>query len=256
MRTLEVIEASKREITERAKTVVLNVDDLRLAKWPESLRAQGKTVVTRRFGERRAPTCAWSSRLGAGPSSSTGRDLGTVDEVVGVQPTNLACALGAALALGVDARARCSRAFARLDAGREPAERRDRAVGRRGHRRHVQRQSRERVSPRSTLLRALELTGRRVVVTPGLVELGADSTWRTCDWANGWLPCRRRAGRRGPHERARARDAATRNGPRASTRATEAVAWVRATLRARRRRSLPQRPARPLPLRSDGGVAR
>ena len=31
-----------------------------------------------------------------------GADLGTVDEIVGVQPTNLACAIAAALALGVN----------------------------------------------------------------------------------------------------------------------------------------------------------
>jgi UDP-N-acetylmuramoyl-tripeptide--D-alanyl-D-alanine ligase len=171
MKTLDVIEASKREITERAHTVVLNVDDLRLAKWPESLRAQGKTVVTtgsvsegidvRVVLEARRWTI-WVE----------GENLGTVDEVVGVLATNLACALGAALALGVDR----SALLARVRAIEPVAHRLNVVTSDAGV---IVVDDSFNANPASSvaalnLLRTLELTGRRVVVTPGLVELGED----------------------------------------------------------------------------------
>jgi UDP-N-acetylmuramoyl-tripeptide--D-alanyl-D-alanine ligase len=46
MGSLDNIERAKFEITERATTVVVNIDDARLAAWVEPLRRSGKVVVT------------------------------------------------------------------------------------------------------------------------------------------------------------------------------------------------------------------
>ena len=171
MKSLDVIEAAKREITERAATIVLNVDDARLAQWPDSLRAAGKRVIAvgsmSAEAEVRVTLDAhrWSLIVG-------GVNLGGLDEIVGVQPTNLACALGAALALGISPSTMLERVrhvtpvanrlnVATADSGvvviddtfnANPAS--------------------ERVALKA--LSSLELTGRRVVVTPGLVELGGE----------------------------------------------------------------------------------
>ena len=102
MRSLDVIEAAKREITERASTVVLNLDDARLSSWVSDLRAQGKRVVTA------GSTMVDADVRVAGVAhrwtvSIDGDVIAERDEIVGVQPTNLACALAAAHELGVDA---------------------------------------------------------------------------------------------------------------------------------------------------------
>jgi UDP-N-acetylmuramoyl-tripeptide--D-alanyl-D-alanine ligase len=171
MKTLEAVEAAKREITERAATVVLNVDDARLATWVSPLRVQGKRVVT--TGSSSEGTDArvlveagrWTFVL-------NGVNVGSLDAVVGVQPTNLACALGAALALGVEATSLLERARGvapvanRLNVVTAPS-----GV--------VVIDDTFNANPASaqaaiTLLSSLELTGRRVVVTPGLVELGTE----------------------------------------------------------------------------------
>ncbi|HUY17091.1 MAG TPA: Mur ligase family protein [Acidimicrobiales bacterium] len=171
MKTLEVVEESKREITERASTVVLNVDDARLATWVEPLRAQGKRVVT---------AGSSSDGVDARVLVEAGRwtvvldgvNVGSLDAVVGVQPTNLACAMGAALAVGVEATSLIERARGvapvanRLNVVTAPS----------GVVVIDDTFNANPVSARAalSLLSSLELTGRRVVVTPGLVELGAE----------------------------------------------------------------------------------
>lgn len=171
MKTLDVVEAAKREITERATTVVLNVDDSRLAKWPELLRAAGKRVI--RVGS----TCAeaevqvtldahrWTLMV-------EGVNLGMLDEVVGVQPTNLACALGAALALGVNS----AELLARVRGVTPVANRLNVVTAESGVVVIDDTFNANPASARAALkvLSSLDLTGRRVVVTPGLVELGAE----------------------------------------------------------------------------------
>ncbi len=169
MKTLDVIEAAKREITVRASTVVLNVDDSRLARWPDSLHAAGKTVVRAGSTSDQADV-----RVVAAARRWTiladGDELGALDEIVGVQPTNLACAIGSALALGV---------------AKESVLERVRRVTPAPHRLNVVTSDAGVVviddsynaNPASSqvalkTLSALELSGRRVVVTPGLVELG------------------------------------------------------------------------------------
>jgi len=169
MKSLDVVEAAKREITERATTVVLNVDDPRLANWPESLRAEGKRVIT-----------VGSMNTGADLHVVSeahrwtliveGTNVGTIDEIVGVQPTNVACALGAAMALGVEG----SDLPGRLARLRPVANRLNVVTAESGV---VVIDDTFNANPASVVaalkvLSSLDLSGRRVVVTPGLVELG------------------------------------------------------------------------------------
>jgi UDP-N-acetylmuramoyl-tripeptide--D-alanyl-D-alanine ligase len=171
MKTLEVVEDAKREITERASTVVLNIDDPRLVRWPTSLRAEGKRVITAGSLNEGATVRVveeshrWTLII-------EGVNVGTIDAVVGVQPTNLACALGAALALDVDATSLLERArhvapvANRLNVVTAPS-----GV--------VVIDDTFNANPASAqaaldVLASLDLSGRRVLVTPGLVELGVE----------------------------------------------------------------------------------
>jgi UDP-N-acetylmuramoyl-tripeptide--D-alanyl-D-alanine ligase len=171
MKTLDVVEAAKREITELAKTVVLNVDDPRLARWPDSLRATGKRVITAGSTSAEAEVRVtleahrWTVIVG-------GVNLGSLDEVVGVQSTNLACALAAALALDVSPSELLERAR-RVSpvANRLNVVTADSGV--------VIIDDTFNANPASAkaalkVLSSLELSGRRVVVSPGLVELGEE----------------------------------------------------------------------------------
>jgi UDP-N-acetylmuramoyl-tripeptide--D-alanyl-D-alanine ligase len=170
MGTLEVIEAAKREITERAATVVLNVDDGRLARWPDSLRAAGKRVIT--AGSLAATDVRVAPAAGEWSIVLDGQERVRVAAIVGVQPTNLACALGAARALGVDDDT-LVRGLGRV----EPvANRLQVATAPSGV---VVIDDTFNANPASALaaldaLSALAVPGRRVVVTPGLVELGRE----------------------------------------------------------------------------------
>jgi UDP-N-acetylmuramoyl-tripeptide--D-alanyl-D-alanine ligase len=169
MKSLDVVEAAKHEITERAATVVLNVDDTRLSTWPESLVAEGKRVISAGSTNVEAEVRV-ASEARRWTLIVEGTNLGTIDEIVGVQPTNLACALGAAMALGVDAKD----LFGRLDRLKSVANRLNVATAESGV---VVIDDTFNANPASVVvalkvLASLELSGRRVVVTPGLVELG------------------------------------------------------------------------------------
>ncbi len=171
MKTLDTVDAAKKEITERASVVVLNVDDLRLAAWVTPLSGDGKRVLSasslREDVDVRVAREArrWSVYV-------DGTNLGSVDEIIGVQPTNLACAIAASLALGVDP----SSVVSRLGGVRAVANRLN----------VVQAESGVLViddtfnaNPTSAVaalkvLSSLDISGRRVVVTPGLVELGRE----------------------------------------------------------------------------------
>ncbi len=172
MGSLDVIDRAKFEITGRAATVVLNVDDERLARWVERLEGAGKRVVT-------AGSRGGDVEVRVAVSDGTwilevdGRELARTGALSGVQPTNLACALGAARALGVPV---------------EVLARRWTEV------RAVENRSRVATAPSGVvviddtfnanpasataalvLLSTLGTTGRRVVVTPGMVELGVEA---------------------------------------------------------------------------------
>jgi UDP-N-acetylmuramoyl-tripeptide--D-alanyl-D-alanine ligase len=171
MKSLDVIDAAKHEITERASTVILNLDDPRLGAWVKELRAAGKRVVT--AGSRMVDA---DVRVATeGPRwivSVAGDPVADLDEILGVQPTNLACAMAAARELGVDV----ATIVAHLGNVAPVANRLNVATSPAGI---VVVDDTFNANPASALaalttLASLEVTGRRVVVTPGLVELGAE----------------------------------------------------------------------------------
>ncbi len=170
MKSLDVIDAAKFEVTERARTVVVNVDDLRLERWPERLASNGQRVRTAGSATESASVRV-SVEDGRWCVIVDGDVLGTLDAVTGVQPTNLACAIGAALELDVPVEelmervARVTSVENRLQVVTAPS-----GV--------VVVDDTFNANPASALaalqtLTSLMLEGRRVVVTPGLIELGA-----------------------------------------------------------------------------------
>jgi UDP-N-acetylmuramoyl-tripeptide--D-alanyl-D-alanine ligase len=148
MKSEENILAAKSEICVNAPVVVLNVDDHRLVKLADELEAQGKDV-------RRATA-----------SSVQGLKLPT-----GVSPTNAACALEVARALGVGE----EEAFERLASLPEVDHRRAEQVSPNGV---VVIDDTYNSNPAGCRVALAMLcasgspTGRKVVVTPGMVELG------------------------------------------------------------------------------------
>jgi UDP-N-acetylmuramoyl-tripeptide--D-alanyl-D-alanine ligase len=171
MKTLDTIDAAKHEITERASVVVVNVDDPRLDAWVTPLRDEGKRVLTassRREGvDVRVAREAhrWSLHI-------EGANLGSLDEIVGVQPTNLACAIAAALVLGVAP----ASVLSRLGGVSAVVNRLSVAEAASGV---LVIDDTFNANPTSAVaaldvLSALTITGRHVVVTPGLVELGRE----------------------------------------------------------------------------------
>lgn len=171
MKSLDVIEQAKHEITERATTVVVNVDDVRLARWPETLLFEGKRVRTAGSTNEEA-----SVRVAVAGArwvvSVDGRDVVTLDPVLAVQPTNLACAIAAAIELGVgtDELERCVNRVSAV------ANRANVVTAPSGV---VVVDDTFNANPASAasalaVLMSMPLTGRRVVVTPGLIELGRE----------------------------------------------------------------------------------
>jgi UDP-N-acetylmuramoyl-tripeptide--D-alanyl-D-alanine ligase len=171
MKNLDVIAAAKHEITERASTVVLNVDDARLGSWVRDLRAQGKRVVT--AGSQMVDSdVRVASVAHRWTISIDGATIADLEEIVGVQPTNLACAIAAARELGLEGPA----IAARLKEVQPTANRLNVATSPAGI---VVVDDTYNANPASAIaavntLASLEITGRRLVVTPGLVELGVD----------------------------------------------------------------------------------
>lgn len=226
MGSLDVIEGAKREITERASTVVVNVDDPRLAKWPESLRAQGKRVLTAgstNDADARVivESTGWTITL-------EGATIYSGAEIIGVQPTNLACAIAAAVALGVSGDqivrglAHVAPVANRLNVATAPS-----GV--------VVIDDTFNANPASAraalkVLSSLELLGRRVVVTPGLVELGREQyaenlrLGRLVEALSGELVIIGRTN-------ALALAAGSSTMPQRFDTRDDAVAWVRSTLR-------------------------
>ncbi len=171
MKSMDVIEQAKFEITERANTVIVNVDDSRLAQWPERLVFEGKRVRT--AGSRSESA---SVRVIAQPAQwqilVDGRVLVEIAPLSGVQPTNLACAVAAALEVGVAEEQLIAR-VGRVSAVTNRANVLTASSG------VVVIDDTFNANPASAasalqVLSSLDLSGRRVVVTPGLIELGTD----------------------------------------------------------------------------------
>jgi UDP-N-acetylmuramoyl-tripeptide--D-alanyl-D-alanine ligase len=171
MKRLEVIEGAKFEITEQAKVVIVNVDDLVLARWPQRLREAGKRVRTAGSLNESASVRV----IVEGPNWTVKVDdtvIGIGPGIVGVQPTNLACALAVALELGVAAGQLLDR-VRRVHA----VENRSNVVTAASGVEVIDDTFNANPASAASALKVLAnmpLTGRRVVVTPGLVELGRE----------------------------------------------------------------------------------
>ncbi len=171
MKSLDVIEQAKFEITERARTVVVNIDDERLARWPERLINAGKRV--RSVGSASLDASVRVSETGGEWKVYVdGAVVATAVSVAGVQATNLACAIGAALELDVT----IEEIARRLDHVTAVANRSNVVRAPSGV---LVIDDTFNANPASAaaalrLLASLPIEGRRVVVTPGLIELGED----------------------------------------------------------------------------------
>ncbi len=108
MKSLDRITEAKAEIAERARTVVLNADDSRLAALAERLASDGKIVIRVSSEDGHADARAdVKLRPRAHGSSEVevivhGRSLGTVPLPTSAHPANVAAAFGAAVAIGAD----------------------------------------------------------------------------------------------------------------------------------------------------------
>jgi UDP-N-acetylmuramoyl-tripeptide--D-alanyl-D-alanine ligase len=171
-KTEEAILTAKTEITEAAHTVILNVDDARLAALADRLEAEGVKAVVRCSAIDTAADVCVQAVAGVGATVYVaGVAAGTaIDLPASVQPTNLACALAVAFALGVPPEAAVSR-IASLPSVPNRLTSTQAASG-------VwviddtfnSNPSGSRVALRELASHAA--AGRRVVVTPGMVELG------------------------------------------------------------------------------------
>jgi UDP-N-acetylmuramoyl-tripeptide--D-alanyl-D-alanine ligase len=171
MKSLDVIDQAKFEVTEKAAVVVLNIDDVRLSRWVERLLQSAKRVRT--CGSLVADASVRVEVAVPGWSIIVdGTTLGTTPAVAGVQPTNLACAIGCALELGLG----IDQVMARVARVGTVANRSNVATAASGV---VVIDDTFNANPASAaaalkLLSSLKLTGRLVVVTPGLIELGPE----------------------------------------------------------------------------------
>lgn len=167
MKSLDVIERAKFEITERSRVVIVNIDDPRLARWPA------------RLGDRRVRTAGSSATSadvrvvlegGLWHAVVDGEDVATMEPVVGVQATNVACAIAASLEVG----ALASELSRRLRFVHAVANRATVATAASGVVVVDDTFNANPASARAALevLERVAHGGRQVVVTPGLIELG------------------------------------------------------------------------------------
>ena len=167
--TEDAIVEAKSEILEPAAAVVLVVDDPRLAALAERCGSEGKKVWRVSASDGDADVCVSPSGSGL---RVTVRGEAVVEVAVDARPTNVACAVAVALELGVDATVLAER-LAGLPVAPHRLEPAPTASGRclvlddtynsnpAGARAALE--SLERLAPGAE---------RRVVVTPGMVELG------------------------------------------------------------------------------------
>lgn len=171
MKRMDVIESAKFEITERANVVIVNVDDLVLARWSQRLASSGTRVRT--AGSTNESASVRVIVDGANWTISVdGVVIGLGPAIVGVQPTNLACALAVVLELGVAPTELLDR-VRRVSA----VENRSNVVTAVSGVEVIDDTFNANPASAASALKVLTnmaLSGRRVVVTPGLVELGRE----------------------------------------------------------------------------------
>jgi len=226
MKSLDVIDAAKFEITERASVVVLNVDDERLRRWVDRLEASGKRVV-------RAGSTSTDAQVRVARDGAQWRiEVDGVEPfhhptIMGVQPSNIACAIATAIELG----AVPGEVLGRLDAVTSVANRANVVAAPSGV---LVIDDTFNANPASAaaaleVLVGLDVTGRRVLVTPGMVELGRDQYGQN-------LALARRANALGielivvGRTNALALSVGYDRPPRRFDRREQAVAWVRESL--------------------------
>jgi UDP-N-acetylmuramoyl-tripeptide--D-alanyl-D-alanine ligase len=171
--SIDAIVRAKSEIFERARVAVVNVDDPRLATVADELAARGLRVW--RCGTRAQP--GLDVAVVPFPDGQRGRLVvdGSEHPVRvgdGTHPSNLACAAAVARELDVPV----DRIVARLDRLAVPAHRLEVRTSDRGV---IVIDDTFNANPDGArhaldLLARVDATGRRVVVTPGMVELGAE----------------------------------------------------------------------------------
>ncbi|MGO8859758.1 MAG: Mur ligase family protein [Acidimicrobiales bacterium] len=228
-KTEEAIVAAKAEITETAHTVVLNVDDARLASLADRLEGAGSRSVVRCSAVDRSADVCVEARDGSISIYAAGRAIGSeIALASAVRPTNLACALAVAWRLGVPHEAAISRI-----AGLPAVPNRltsDRATS--GVWVIDDTYNANPAGTRAALaaLAALPVDGRRVVVTPGMVELGP----RQREENEAFAAAVSEAGADlvivGHTNRRALRSGSSAGEPVLVATREEAVAWVRATL--------------------------
>lgn len=168
MGSLDNIERAKREITTRASTVVLNGDDPRLRGWVEPLREQGKTVLT--AGTTAANDLFILADDDRWVVNYLGESAAVVPAIRSIHASNVACALTAGVAAGVP----LTEMVARISDLTPVANRAVVATAPSGVMVIDDTFNANPISAQASLdtLMALPISGRRVVVTPGLVEMG------------------------------------------------------------------------------------
>lgn len=167
MGSIEQIDKAKREITERAPVVILNVDEPRLEQWVKSLVAENKKVIT--AGTSKADVVIAESQ-GQWTLIVRGESIGTVRAPQSLQATNVACAVAAAIELGSTPQL----LLERIGQLQVIANRANVITAPSGV---VVIDDTFNANPASAsasllLLDSLGNSGRKVVVTPGLIELG------------------------------------------------------------------------------------
>jgi UDP-N-acetylmuramoyl-tripeptide--D-alanyl-D-alanine ligase len=171
--SVDAIVRAKSEIFERAPVAVVNVDDPRLAAVADGLAARGMTVW--RCGTQEQP--GLDVVVVPSPDGATARLVvdGSEHPVPvgnGTHPSNLACAVAVARELDLS----LDRIVARLDRLAVPAHRLEVRTSDRGVTVIDDTFNANPDGPRHALdlLARVDASGRRVVVTPGMVELGAE----------------------------------------------------------------------------------
>ena len=176
--SLERIVAAKAEVLERADTAVLWIDDPRLAALAESCGVARVRRVGRRGGE---GLDVEVEVLGDEiVVSSGGTEVGRCPSTSGLHPGNVGCAVAAAEVCGVSPQ----RLKARLAMLRGPAHRSEAQTGPEGILVIDDTFNSNPVGATSAI-EALKrrVEGRRVVVTPGMVELGSEQHRANADLA-------------------------------------------------------------------------
>ncbi|MHB8245679.1 MAG: Mur ligase family protein [Acidimicrobiales bacterium] len=174
-RSLGTTLAAKAEIAETARVVVLNADDERLAGLADVLRAAGKKVITA-SGASQAADVAVLPVDGGLELRVEGHRLGMACVVAADQPTalsNAACAVGVAIELGISK----EDILAQLSSLPVPPNRLQRYMADGGYVVFDDTFNSNPTGARLGLERlrqeaSVTTSGRRVVVTPGMVELG------------------------------------------------------------------------------------